>query len=162
MALRLIYQTFSKLLSWIVLHARSDTSKEIDILVLRHQLAVLQRRTPTAMTRASRRGDGRLRTPEHSSLIHGHALERRLGGSAGVGKRTRAVAWPTVDPGVSPELSGSGRGVGAPGPVNPPPTASARGPGGRRRGAARTAPFVARSRAANPAAVGRACGFLRG
>ena len=46
MALRLIYQMFSKLLGWIVLRTRSDTSKEIEILVLRHQLAVLQRRTP--------------------------------------------------------------------------------------------------------------------
>ena len=45
-ALRLIYQMFSKLLGWIVLRTRSDTSKEIEILVLRHQLAVLQRRTP--------------------------------------------------------------------------------------------------------------------
>jgi putative transposase len=46
-ALRLIYQMFSKLLSWMVLRTRSDTSKEIEILVLRHQLAVLQRRTPS-------------------------------------------------------------------------------------------------------------------
>jgi hypothetical protein len=45
-ALRLIYQMFSTLLGLIVLRARSDTSKEIEILVLRHQLAVLQRRTP--------------------------------------------------------------------------------------------------------------------
>jgi hypothetical protein len=44
--LKLIYQTFAKLLSWMVLHARSDTTNEIEILVLRHQLAVLQRRTP--------------------------------------------------------------------------------------------------------------------
>src|SRR3954451_19640573 len=36
----------SKLLGWLVLRARSDTSKEIELLVLRHQLAVLQRRTP--------------------------------------------------------------------------------------------------------------------
>ena len=35
-----------KLLSWLVLPARSDTSKDIEILVLRHQLAVLHRRTP--------------------------------------------------------------------------------------------------------------------
>jgi hypothetical protein len=45
-AVKLIYQTFATLLSWMVLHARSDTAKEIEILVLRHQLAVLQRRTP--------------------------------------------------------------------------------------------------------------------
>jgi putative transposase len=45
MATKLIYQMLVKLLSWIVLRARSDTTKEIEILVLRHQLAVLQRRT---------------------------------------------------------------------------------------------------------------------
>jgi hypothetical protein len=45
-ALKLIYQLFAKLQSWMMLHARSDTAKEIEILVLRHQLAVLQRRTP--------------------------------------------------------------------------------------------------------------------
>jgi len=45
-ALKLIYQMFAKLLTWMVLHVRSDTANEIEILVLRHQLAVLQRRTP--------------------------------------------------------------------------------------------------------------------
>jgi putative transposase len=45
-ALKLIYQMFAKLLSWMALHIRSDTANEIEILVLRHQLAVLQRRTP--------------------------------------------------------------------------------------------------------------------
>ena len=48
MALPLIYQMFSTLLGWLVLHARSDTTKEIEILVLRHQLVVLQRCTPRA------------------------------------------------------------------------------------------------------------------
>jgi translation initiation factor RLI1 len=42
-AVKLIYEMFTKLLSWIALHARSDTANEIEILVLRHQLAVLQR-----------------------------------------------------------------------------------------------------------------------
>ena len=46
MALRLIYQIFTKLLGWIVLRTRSDTTKDIEALVLRHELAVLQRRTP--------------------------------------------------------------------------------------------------------------------
>jgi putative transposase len=44
--LRLIYVMFSKLLGWMVLRSRSDTTKEIEILLLRHQLAVLRRRTP--------------------------------------------------------------------------------------------------------------------
>jgi hypothetical protein len=46
MALRLIYQMFTKLLAWIMLRTRSDTTKDIEILVLRHELAVLHRRTP--------------------------------------------------------------------------------------------------------------------
>jgi hypothetical protein len=46
LALTLIYQMFAKLLGWMVLRTRSDAAKEIEILVLRHQLAVPQRRTP--------------------------------------------------------------------------------------------------------------------
>ena len=46
MTLKLIYQLVAKLLSWMVLRARSDAANEIEILVLRHQLAVLQPRTP--------------------------------------------------------------------------------------------------------------------
>jgi putative transposase len=38
--------TFAKLLAWTALRTRSDTTKDIEILVLRHQLAVLQRRRP--------------------------------------------------------------------------------------------------------------------
>jgi hypothetical protein len=35
-ALQLIYQMFAKLLGWIVLRTRSDATKEIEILILRH------------------------------------------------------------------------------------------------------------------------------
>ena len=91
MALRLIYQMFSKLLGWIVLRTRSDATKDIEILVLRHQLAVLQRRTPrprmswtdraliAALTRLlpARRRLGLLATPAtilrwHRQLIARH------------------------------------------------------------------------------------------
>ena len=62
----LIYRMFTQLLSWMVLCARSDATKETEILVLRHQLAVLQRRTSRSRLQAqaesvARRG-GRRRT----------------------------------------------------------------------------------------------------
>jgi transposase len=41
--LRLVYLIFLKLLSWTALLTRSNTSKNAEILVLRHQLAVLRR-----------------------------------------------------------------------------------------------------------------------
>lgn len=46
MALALIYRMFATLVSWMVLRGRPGRAKEIEILVLRHQLAILQRRTP--------------------------------------------------------------------------------------------------------------------
>lgn len=81
-ALRLIYQMFAKLLSWIVLRVRSDTTKEIEILVLRHQVAVLQRRTPRPQISWSDRAviafDLRFQAARSYSLISPPRIGRRL------------------------------------------------------------------------------------
>jgi putative transposase len=56
MAFGLVYQALVRVLSWLALLARSDTAKDIEILVLRHEVAVLRRTnprpTPTWLDRA--------------------------------------------------------------------------------------------------------------
>jgi putative transposase len=89
-ALKLIYQIFAKLLSWMVLRTRSDAAKEIEILVLRHQLAVLQRRPRPRISWTDRaviaalgrllpacRRCGLLVTPSTILRWHRHLVRRR-------------------------------------------------------------------------------------
>ena len=110
MAVKLIYEMFAKLLSWMVLHARSDTANEIEILVLRHQLAVLHRRTPRPqLSRSDRaviavlaqllpahRRRGLLVTPATILRPHRQLVRRRWT------TRTRALADPPSPPPSAP------------------------------------------------------------
>ena len=42
-AFGLAYLTLTRVLSWLALRARSDAAKDVEILVLRHEVAVLRR-----------------------------------------------------------------------------------------------------------------------
>jgi putative transposase len=46
-SLRLLYLIFSQLLGWLALLCRASASKDIELLVLRHEVAVLHRTNPS-------------------------------------------------------------------------------------------------------------------
>src|SRR5918996_1183442 len=45
-SLRLVYLIFNRLLSWLLLLGRTSSSKDVELLVLRHDVAVLRRADP--------------------------------------------------------------------------------------------------------------------
>src|SRR5258706_8846321 len=47
MSLRLLYLVFCRIAGWLALLTRTSTAKDVEILILRHENAVLRRQHPT-------------------------------------------------------------------------------------------------------------------
>ena len=85
MTFRLAYRMLVRMLSWLALLARSGAAKDIEILVLRLEVAVLRRRNPhpmltwvdravfSALSRLLPTGMRRLRLVSPRTLLRWHA-----------------------------------------------------------------------------------------
>ena len=85
MAFQLTYLLLARVLSWLALLVRSDAAKDVEIRVLRHEVAVLRRHNPrptltwldravlSALTRLLSPGVRRLRLISPRTLLRWHA-----------------------------------------------------------------------------------------
>src|ERR1019366_961365 len=110
MCLRLVFLLITRLAAWLRLSRREETWKTAEILILRHQLAVLQRRRPRRLRlnwadrallaallaallgvipKARRHGLRLLVTPETIGRWHRHILRRRWAARSMRGKTGR-------------------------------------------------------------------------
>jgi hypothetical protein len=62
-AFGLAYLLLARALSWLALLARSDTAKDVEILVLRHEIAVLRRHNPVGAENPDTASGQRVHSP---------------------------------------------------------------------------------------------------
>jgi putative transposase len=85
-AFGLAYLILVRLLSWLMLLARSDTAKDAEILTLRHEVAVLRRTNPRPrLTWRDRATPNPAALAPPASRALPHARRRALAGRVGVG-----------------------------------------------------------------------------
>jgi len=73
-SLRLLYLIFSRLLSWLTLLPRASASKDIELLVLRHEVTVLRRTNPKPRLDWADRALFAALIRRLSALMRGHRL----------------------------------------------------------------------------------------
>jgi putative transposase len=102
-ALLLAYLLLVRVLSWLALLARSNTAKDVEILVLRHEVAVLRRHNPrptltwvdravlSALSRLLPTGLRRLRLVSPRTLLAGTPTSSPAAGPTRDANRTQPV-----------------------------------------------------------------------
>jgi putative transposase len=82
-SLRLLYLIFNGLLHWLTLLGRTSTSKDIELLVLRHEVAVLRRTNPKPRLDWANRALFAALIRRLPTLLRGHRLIARRPSCAG-------------------------------------------------------------------------------
>ena len=90
MALGLVYLMLVRVLSWLALLARSDAAKDAEILMLRHEVAVLRRTNPRPSTDLAR--------PRRAQRTEQTAARPAAPAAAGVAPNAAALARPARRP----------------------------------------------------------------
>jgi hypothetical protein len=72
-SLRLLYLIFDQFLDWPMLLGRPTSSKDIELLILRHEVAVLRRTNPRAAW-TGRPNPVRCADPTLPTVLHDHRL----------------------------------------------------------------------------------------
>jgi hypothetical protein len=113
MCLRFVFLLITRMVSWLRLSQREETQKTAEILILRHQLAVLQRRQPrrpgldwaerallaillAVIPKARRQGLRLLVTPDTIVRWHRDIVRRRWAARSIRGKTGRPATRRTI------------------------------------------------------------------
>jgi len=83
-SLRLLYLVFLRLLNLLLLFGRSSASKDVELLVLRHEVAVLRRTNPKPRPDWADRAVFAALVSRLPQMLRGHRLVTRAQSCAGI------------------------------------------------------------------------------